>query len=78
MGGDMDQDDTRQVVSAGRLAADLGLPLLWLEQEAQAGRLPSLRIDPGHGKSRYLFNRDAVLRCLARRAATGQAGESVR
>ncbi len=46
------------------LARELRLPREWLASEADAGRLPCLRI--GH---RRLFNVDAVRRALAERAA---------
>jgi excisionase family DNA binding protein len=46
--------------------ADLtGLPARWLRDEADAGRLPCLRI----GRLRR-FSADAILRVLAARAAT--------
>jgi excisionase family DNA binding protein len=53
-----------QLLSLPALAQALGLPEDWLKAEADAGRLPHLRI----GK-RYRFNREAVLRTLAERAA---------
>ena len=46
------------------LAAELQLPREWLATEADAGRIPCLRI--GH---RRLFNVEAVRRTLAARAA---------
>jgi hypothetical protein len=52
------------LVSLNRLAAELRLPRNWLKQEAQAGRLPSLRVG-----RRLLFNVAAVEQVLADRAA---------
>jgi excisionase family DNA binding protein len=50
-----------------RLAARLRLPAGWLRQEAMAGRLPCLRIG-----RRLLFNKEAVERALADRAASSR------
>ena len=52
------------LVGLSRLAAELRLPRNWLKQEAQAGRLPCLRVG-----RRLLFNRVAVEQVLADRAA---------
>jgi hypothetical protein len=52
------------LVSLNRLAAELRLPRNWLKQEAQAGRLPCLRIG-----RRLLFSVPAVEQVLADRAA---------
>jgi excisionase family DNA binding protein len=60
---------TSPLVSLLNLAKDLNLPQAWLKSEADAGRLPHLRV----GK-RYRFNRDAVIRTLAERAASGGKG----
>lgn len=53
------------------LAEALRLPKTWLKAEADAGRIPHLRI----GK-RYRFNREAVVAALSARAASeaGKAG----
>jgi hypothetical protein len=48
-----------------------GLSLAWLKREAEAGRIPSLRV----GK-RLLFSADAVERALIQRAA-GRTAEGV-
>ena len=56
-------------LSAASAAARLGLPKAWLMNEADAGRLPCLRIG-----RRMLFNIDAVERALSARAA-GQHGD---
>jgi excisionase family DNA binding protein len=64
------KDRNPQLLSLPALADALKLPESWLKAEADAGRLPHLRI----GK-RYRFNRDAVLRALAERAA--QSGKAV-
>ncbi len=52
------------LVSLNRLAAELRLPWSWLKQEAQAGRLPCLRVG-----RRLFFNVAAVEQALADRAA---------
>ena len=52
------------LVGLSRLSAELRLPRNWLKQEAQAGRLPCLRVG-----RRLLFNRVAVEQVLADRAA---------
>jgi Helix-turn-helix domain len=54
-----------QLLSLPDLAEVLHLPEAWLKGEADAGRIPHLRI----GK-RYRFNLGAVTRVLASRAAT--------
>lgn len=59
-------DDTCKILGLYGLAVDLGLPVKWLRAEAEAERIPSLRI--GH---RRLFDPDAVRRALAARAAQG-------
>jgi excisionase family DNA binding protein len=61
---------TNQFLSLPALAKALGLPEEWIRAEADAGRIPHLRI----GK-RYRFNRDAVTRNLSERAA--RSGEGV-
>ena len=59
-----------QLLSLPALAEALKLPESWIKAEADAGRLPHLKI----GK-RYRFNREAVVRALAERAA--QSGKAV-
>jgi excisionase family DNA binding protein len=51
-------------------AARLGVPVTWLRAEAEAGRLPHIRI----GK-RLLFNPSAVERSLSDRAS--ESGKAV-
>lgn len=51
------------------LARELRLPREWLMVEADAGRLPCLRV----GRKR-IFNLEAVRAALAERAATSFAG----
>jgi len=58
----------QQLLSLPALAEVLKLPECWLKAEADAGRIPHLKID-----KRYRFNRDTVVAVLARRAA--QSGE---
>jgi excisionase family DNA binding protein len=60
-----------QLIGFNRLAwrlRHLGITRDWLREEAKAGRLPSLRI----GRT-MLFNFDAVVEVIARRAAAGEA-----
>jgi excisionase family DNA binding protein len=60
----------KQLLSLPALAEVFKLPDSWIKAEADAGRIPHLKI----GK-RYRFNRDAVERALAERAA--QSGKAV-
>ena len=53
-----------QLLSLPALAETLKLPKSWIKAEADAGRIPHLRI----GK-RYRFDQEAVVRALAKRAA---------
>jgi excisionase family DNA binding protein len=57
------------LLSLPALAQALNLPEEWIKAEADAGRIPHLRV----GK-RYRFNRDAVVRTLAERAAVASEG----
>ena len=61
------QDANSYLLSLPALAEALKLPQGWIKAEAEAGRLPHLKI----GK-RYRFNHDAVVRALAARAAHGE------
>jgi excisionase family DNA binding protein len=63
------QDGNPQLLSLPALAEALKLPQSWIKAEADAGKLPHLKI----GK-RYCFNRDAVVRALAERAARSGKG----
>lgn len=58
-----------QLLSLPALAEALKLPESWLKGEADAGRIPHLRI----GK-RYRFNRATVVAVLAQRAAANRSG----
>ena len=60
-----------QLLSLPALADALKLPERWIKAEADAGRIPHLRI----GK-RYRFNRDAVVAVLAQRAAQSRKGRA--
>ncbi len=60
-------DENKSLSTVRELANELGLPVAWLKDEAQAGRIPCLRI----GK-RLVFNAEAVERTLVERA-----GESI-
>jgi excisionase family DNA binding protein len=63
-----------QLLSLPALAEALKLPESWIKAEADAGKIPHLKI----GK-RYRFNRDAVICALAERAAQGgNAGRNAR
>lgn len=63
-----------QLLSLPALAEALKLPESWIKAEADAGRIPHLKI----GK-RYRFNRETVLAVLAQRAAqSGKGGRHVR
>ncbi len=53
-----------KLVSVCGLANRLKLPAAWLKAEAEAGRIPSLRVG-----RRLLFNASAVERALLARAA---------
>jgi excisionase family DNA binding protein len=64
------QNGNPQLLSLPALADVLKLPESWIKAEADAGRIPHLRIG-----DRYRFNRDAVVRALAERAA--QSGKAV-
>jgi excisionase family DNA binding protein len=59
----------QQLLSLPALADVLKLPERWLKHEADAGRIPHLKI----GK-RYRFNRETVVAVLAQRAAESENG----
>jgi excisionase family DNA binding protein len=58
------EQTNEQLLSLPALADALKLPERWIKAEADAGRIPHLKI----GK-RYRFNREKVLAVLAQRAA---------
>lgn len=58
-----------QLLSLPALAQALNLPEAWIKTEADADRIPHLKI----GK-RYRFNREAVVAVLSQRAAQGGKG----
>lgn len=63
-----------QLLSLPALAEVLKLPESWIKTEADAGRIPHLKI----GK-RYRFNRETVVTVLSQRAAqSGKAVDNVR
>jgi hypothetical protein len=69
-----DVKNSPQLLSLPTLAQALSLPESWIKAEADAGRIPHLRI----GK-RYRFNGIAVVSALAERAAqSGKAVENAR
>lgn len=59
-------NEAPKLLSLPELAKALNLPAKWLKAEADAGRLPHLRV-----KYRYRFDFDAIVRILAERAANG-------
>jgi hypothetical protein len=59
--------DTTSLLSLPALADTLKLPKKWLKVQADAGRLPHLKI-----KSRYRFDRDAVEAALRKMARQGR------
>ncbi|HVT82804.1 MAG TPA: helix-turn-helix domain-containing protein [Phycisphaerae bacterium] len=64
--------NTTSLLSLPELADALKLPQGWIRAEADAGRIPNLRI----GK-RYRFNREAVVAALLARASSvdGKEGD---
>lgn len=60
----------RTPLSLSKLAYVLNLPADWLKAEAEAGRLPCLRVG-----ERLLFDRPAAEQALAERAAGERIGE---
>jgi hypothetical protein len=50
------------------LSKQLRLPVKWLKQQADAGKIPCLRV----GRWRYLFNLTAVQKALSEMAAEGE------
>lgn len=68
------QNGKPTLLSLPDLADCLKLPADWIKGEADAGRIPHIKI----GK-RYRFNRDAVICALAEQAAkTGEGVQSDR
>ena len=62
-----DKSATRDLLSLHQLALRLRLPREWLREEADAGRLPCLKVGP-----RYLFSLRAVEDALAARAGAAE------
>lgn len=58
-------DRNHNLVTAYQLGRRLRLPAEWLIDEAKAGRLPHIE-----ARGHYLFNFDAVIITLSRRAAS--------
>ena len=56
-------------LSLGQMARTLRVTSGWLKAEAEAGRVPALKAG-----NRFLFDRDAVIAEIARRAATERQG----
>lgn len=62
-----------QVVTVRKLSRLTRLPMTWLREEADAGRLPCLRVG-----RRLLFNPAAVEAALAERAASTEQRQAAR
>lgn len=62
---------TTQFIPLEPLATSLGLPRAWVKREADAGRIPFLRVGP----TRRLFDVAAVRDALAKRAAEFPSAE---
>lgn len=58
----------RKLLSLGETAERTGLPVAWLTREADAGRLPCIRVG-----RRRMFNLEAVLSALEARHESGSA-----
>ncbi|MBP8305150.1 MAG: helix-turn-helix domain-containing protein [Phycisphaerae bacterium] len=65
----MKPEPNGQLLSLPVLAQTLNLPKAWIRAEADAGRLPHLRIG-----RRYRFNLEVVLRALLVRAGQVEEG----
>ncbi len=63
------ENGNAQLLSLPALAEALKLPERWIKAEADAGRIPHLRIG-----RRYRFNRETVVAVLAQRAAQNGKG----
>lgn len=61
--------ESRSLTNMHGLARRFGLPASWFREEAEAGRLPCLKVG-----RRLFFNLVAVEQALAERAASGRAG----
>ena len=53
-----------ELLTDSQMARTLRVNVRWLKSEAEAGRIPAVKAE-----RRYLFNREAVVRVLAERAA---------
>jgi hypothetical protein len=58
-----------ELVILPRAARRLGVPVKWLREQADAGKVPCLRAG-----ARYLFDLDAVRQELAKQAAESRQG----
>lgn len=68
--GDTDRMTNARLLSVAELSDRLNLPMHWLRREADAGRLPCIRVG-----RRRMFNLGAVLVALAELAARQNGGE---
>ena len=66
-----DVEISEAFVPLRRAAARLGVPAAWLRAEAQAGRLPCLRVG-----RRLLFNPDSIEAALLERAERARESSS--
>ena len=66
-------DDDEVFMPLRRAAGLLGVPITWLKEEAEAGRVPSLMIG-----RRRLFNLEAVEHVLVERARDNGVGTASR
>jgi len=53
-----------KLTTVAELSAELRVPIRWIKAEAEAGRLPHLKVG-----RRFFFNIDAIRAALAERAA---------
>ena len=60
----------RELLTDSQMARTLRVNVRWLRSEANAGRIPAVKAE-----RRFLFNREAVERALAQRAAQEFCGE---
>lgn len=59
-----------ELLTDSQMARTLRVNVRWLRSEAEAGRIPAVKAE-----RRFLFNREAVERALAQRAAQEFCGE---
>jgi hypothetical protein len=57
------ENERKKLVKAGVMARRIGVTVRWLKAEADTGRLPCVKAE-----NRYLFNPEAVINILTKRA----------